>query len=480
MPLRFGSRLKTFLPPLPMSLQTSKVRPHVSLVVLSLYSSSACMLVFSKPDLFDDVYHDSTAYHAVSVVRGLAFLLVLQFALTPLYGVLSDSVGRKPIFLSCGLVYTVVVVLLACLPSKYLLQGSFLLYATLNACFSMGFAMVGDVSTTTAFLTPGFGLVHAAFGVGLTTGALLGHGLATQHHAAMPSIVATAFCSLGVFLTSKYVHETLDSTVRKPFVSLWRAFVASVRHLHRTPQVIPLVALLYCMHLAETVHITMYFMTNYRFGWQLKHEFVFVSFQGFCAVAAVTVGLQSLARLVGSNRLILLGALALQTSVYGAAALATAGWQYYPIFGLGMLHCVGYPALRSIAHQLVSPHDYGALHSTLAVYSTAAMTMGEPLVKHIVRFSLSNDLKLEHPRQCPVGYHGVLNTDAARNCGGMPWIVFAAAAALVAVAFVVAYATVGRVWSVRSRVVLGPVPPTTPTASSSSVPPPPPPIEPTP
>ncbi|RQM22755.1 hypothetical protein B5M09_001472 [Aphanomyces astaci] len=126
----------------------------------------------------------------------------------------------------------------------------------------------------------------------------------------------------------------------------------------------------------------------------------------------------------------------------------------YPIFGLGTLHMTAFPALRSIAHQLVSPHDRGCLHGRLAFVTTATMVIAEPVVKLIVRISIADDLQKKHPRPCPLGYRGVL--DGYSNCGGMPGLVFSAASCLLMVVFAMAYLLVAPPATQRFKITLGP------------------------
>ncbi|ETV89207.1 hypothetical protein H257_00567 [Aphanomyces astaci] len=433
-------------------LQTTPPRRHAYLVVLSLLSCGTCMLVFSAPDLFDDIHRDSSTNSASRVVGAIATLMFVQVGLTPLCGALSDGYGRKPLFLAACIVHTSVMLALACVPSKFAFQGCFLLFATLNATFAMGYAMAGDCSLK-GQLTPCFGLVDAAFGVGVTSGLVIGRFLSTRH-SAMPFAAATMINLAGLLITRRYVYETLDDVHRKPSLTVISAWSASFRLCCREPAVLSLLLVICCMHMCGTVHVILYFYMNYRFGWQLKSQLVFFSFEGFCIVFCLTVGLKALWHRHWTNRQLVLGGVVLQSTSLAASAFMTSGWQVYPIFGLGTLHMTAFPALRSIAHQLVSPHDRGCLHGRLAFVTTATMVIAEPVVKLIVRISIADDLQKKHPRPCPLGYRGVL--DGYSNCGGMPGLVFSAASCLLMVVFAMAYLLVAPPATQRFKITLGP------------------------
>ncbi|KAF0742567.1 hypothetical protein Ae201684_002469 [Aphanomyces euteiches] len=352
---------------------TKMKRPWAVLTVLSMYSCSVCILVFSEPDLFDDIYHDVSAHHDAWIVRGIAMLLGVQLMFGPLLGTLSDMYGRKSILMACCIVHSCMTIGLAFVSSKYLTQGVYLLLATLNACFAMGYAMASD-SVAKTHLTARFGLVTAAFGVGLTVGLVVGHILWTFHNKA-PFGAAMGLNLLGFFIACCCVHETLDEVDRKPFNSIWQAYVSSLGLCRRQSNVFAIFVFYFCVHLAGTIHVVMYFYANYRFGWQLSDMLVFVSFQGFCLVFCMTVALTLLVRMDPTNRHLVLGAFILQASVFAATTATTRGWQLYLLFAIGMLHAVGFPALRSICHQLVHPEDHGTLHGRLAVISTAAVVI---------------------------------------------------------------------------------------------------------
>ncbi|ETW08707.1 hypothetical protein H310_01233 [Aphanomyces invadans] len=436
-------------------LQRLEPSSYAHLVVLSLVSCGTCMLVFAAPDLFDDIHRDSSTNHATFVVRGITAILVAQLVVTPLCGALSDVYGRKRLFLASCIVHTSVMLALTCIPSKYAFQGCILLFATLNSMFAIGYSMAGDCSPK-AQLTPCFGLLDAAFGVGVTTGLVVGRFMFAWH-SSMPFVAASILNLVGLFITRRCVHETLDDFDRKPtasFTTVWQDSWTIWRH---QPALLSLMVVTCCMHMCGAVHIVLYFYMNYRFGWQLQSQLVFFSYEGFTMVFCSTVVLRALWQRHWTNRRLVLSGLVAQAIALTATAFMTAGWQLYPLFVVGGLHFTSYPALRSIAHQAVGRHDCGCLHGQLAFLTSASMIAGERLAKHVVRLSIANDMQSKHPHPCPRGYHGVL--DGYATCGGMPGLVFASASAVLMGAVAVVYLLACPPTTQRYKITLGPPPP---------------------
>jgi DHA1 family tetracycline resistance protein-like MFS transporter len=120
----------------------------------------------------------------------------MQFLFAPLWGRISDRIGRRPVLIG-GLVGTAVAYFLfARANSMAMLYAARLLAGFFGANISSAQAYIADV-TTEKDRAKGMGLIGAAFGLGFTFGPLLG-GLLTRHAAgstalpAMPGYLAAA------------------------------------------------------------------------------------------------------------------------------------------------------------------------------------------------------------------------------------------------------------------------------------------------
>lgn len=135
----------------------------------------------------------SLAYHASELELGLLFSAFsgMQFLFAPMWGRLSDKIGRKPVLVG-GLFGTAAsYVLFANADTFPMLVVSRLLAGFFGANISTAQAYIADV-TTPVNRARGMGLIGAAFGLGFTLGPGLG-GELTHVSPAAPGWVAAGF-----------------------------------------------------------------------------------------------------------------------------------------------------------------------------------------------------------------------------------------------------------------------------------------------
>jgi DHA1 family tetracycline resistance protein-like MFS transporter len=138
---------------------------------------------------------------------------LMQFFFSPIWGRLSDRVGRRPILLMSLLGSTLSYFLFAFSHSLYLLIFSRALAGIFAANISTAQAYIADV-TTTKDRAKGMGLIGAAFGIGFTLGPPIGGISAAKLGLAAPGIIAGVFCGLNLILAYFRLHESLPAEVR--------------------------------------------------------------------------------------------------------------------------------------------------------------------------------------------------------------------------------------------------------------------------
>lgn len=117
----------------------------------------------------------SKAYGASETTLGLMFAAFsgMQFIFAPMWGRLSDKIGRRPILVGGLLGTALAYVLFANAHSLVLLFASRALAGFFGANISTAQAYIADV-TTPENRAKGMGLIGAAFGLGFTLGPLIG------------------------------------------------------------------------------------------------------------------------------------------------------------------------------------------------------------------------------------------------------------------------------------------------------------------
>lgn len=137
----------------------------------------------------------------------MACYSLAQFVCAPLWGQLSDRVGRRPVMLvSIGLT----ALMLAGFASAKTLAVLFLfrtLHGAMTANISTAQACMADL-TTPENRAKGMGLIGAGFGIGFTLGPLIGGEMATHGALAAPIWLAAAMSALNLVLAIAFLPET--------------------------------------------------------------------------------------------------------------------------------------------------------------------------------------------------------------------------------------------------------------------------------
>jgi len=142
---------------------------------------------------------------------------VMQFLYAPLWGALSDRIGRKPVF-SVGLLgYAVSFVLFGLATHVWMLFLARILGGMLSAAtLPTAMAYIGD-TTSEERRGGGMGLMGAAMGLGFTIGPGIG-GLLGRHDLSLPFFVGAALALLTLALSWGALPEPVrhDSSAERP------------------------------------------------------------------------------------------------------------------------------------------------------------------------------------------------------------------------------------------------------------------------
>ena len=194
------------------------------------------------PRFAEDYLADASNSVKGAVVGGLlsAFSL-MQFLLSPVWGRVSDRVGRRPVLIlglagstaayalfayACTLPITMPILALSLILVSRLAAGA------AGATVGTAAAVIAD-STTPEKRSRGMALIGAAFGIGFTFGPLIAFGALSafpDYHAA-PGIAASILSALALTLAITLLPETLKPGPKpeRQFFSLGRTFAVLKR-----------------------------------------------------------------------------------------------------------------------------------------------------------------------------------------------------------------------------------------------------------
>ncbi len=290
---------------------------------------------------------------------------LLQFVCAPLWGGLSDRVGRRPVLLWTVAGTALSYVLWALSGSFWLFIAARFLGGAFGGNLSVATAAVADV-TSRAERSRAMGLVGAAFGLGLVTGPAIG-AFASAHNLldANPGLAAwglnpfsvPALLSLSLGLVNlvwvwRRFHETLPPAarataavsgerIRNPLAAIFTLGSPAIRQVN---VVAFLQALAFC-----AMEFSLVFLALERFGYGPRQNGLLIGFLGVFSILTQGVLVRRMLKTMPEIRVLGLGlaATAISLVVIGCAA---APWALY----LGL-------ALVAIGGGLVNPSTSGLI-----------------------------------------------------------------------------------------------------------------------
>jgi DHA1 family tetracycline resistance protein-like MFS transporter len=298
-------------------------------------------------------------YDASELTIGLLFASFsgMQFLAAPLWGRLSDRIGRRPVIL-VGLFgslasYTLFGLADATSNPLAILFVSRLTAGLFGGTISTAYAYISDV-TSTAERGRGMALIGAAFGIGFTLGPLVG-GFGGTISLALPGFLAAGF-SATAFVFAWFRLPEPERRQSRARIGSWSAFRQAVA----APGVFRILVLTFlahgCFALFET---TLALVADIKFAFGLAENGGLFSYLGFWSAFAQGFLVRRLMKPVGERRLAMLGAVLLSL---GLLAVGQAGSVVLllvaaplPVFGFTMLT----PSLASILSKIADPSVQG-------------------------------------------------------------------------------------------------------------------------
>ncbi|HYI12230.1 MAG TPA: MFS transporter [Thermoanaerobaculia bacterium] len=303
----------------------------------------------------------------VTVGAVVGIYSIMQFFFAPVWGRLSDRVGRRPVLLISLIASTTGYLLFAFTRSLTLLFASRVIAGIGGANIGTAQAYIAD-STSEENRAKGMGIIGAAFGLGFILGPPMSgilSAIGTRHGLPgnlLPGLVAAGFSftafliGLSVLAESKPPGLVPRSGIPPQFDRrLWREIAA-------TPLLTSLMACLFLTLLAVAgmeVSVTIHGRDRFDFR-QLDMAYIFL-FMG-TIVAAIQGGLIGrLVRRLGEKRVIVIGA----ASFALGFLLVPSIWRVPVLYGVGFFIAVGqglcYPALTALVSKAAPENERGSL-----------------------------------------------------------------------------------------------------------------------
>jgi DHA1 family tetracycline resistance protein-like MFS transporter len=319
---------------------------------------------------------DTARAAAIFGVFGTAFAL-MQFVCSPLFGVVSDRYGRRPVIVLSNLGLGLDFVLMALAPTLGWLFAGRVIAGITSASTATASAYVADV-TAPEKRAAGFGLLGAAFGLGFILGPALG-GLLGSVNPRLPFWTAAALSLANAGYGVCVLPESLSPDRRRKFA--WRRAnpLGAMTLLRSHRELFGLAGVAFLSVLAGAVLPSIYVLyVSHRYGWDDRAVGLSLTAVGVCS-AIVQAGLvKPVVAWLGERGAMLAGLLG------GAAGMA--------IFGTattGVIFALGTPlmalwglapaAAQGIMTRRVGAEEQGELQGALASLASLA-SLGGPVL----------------------------------------------------------------------------------------------------
>lgn len=304
-----------------------------------------------------------------------------QFVAAPLWGRLSDRIGRRPVLLVSLAGAALAYLWLGFADTLWMLFAARIVGGLMAGNLSAAFAYVADV-TTKENRAKGMGMIGAAFGIGFVLGPAIGGILAgpdpLQADYQIPALAAAGLSFLALGLGLVRLPESLSLEIRqklaaKPPQSRFAQFRAALT--------LPGVPMLLMIGFLATfvfagLETTFAMWSRRAFGWGPEQNGWIFAYVGLIS-AAIQGGLMGrLAKRFGEQALLRQGTIALAIGI-GAIPFAVEIWHliiFLTIAGYGF--SVINPAFNSLISQAAPDTDQGSMMGVTRSVMTMARVLG--------------------------------------------------------------------------------------------------------
>jgi MFS transporter, DHA1 family, tetracycline resistance protein len=333
----------------------------VVLTIIALDASGIGLTLPILPRLLSEVAHTTELGWRYGAF--LSLYALMQFLFSPLLGIWSDKVGRRPVLLASLAGATIDYLFLALAPSLSLLFVGRAIAGITGASQAVASAYISDV-TSEAQRARRFGQLSAFQGLGFIAGPLIG-GFLGDLWVRGPFVAAAVlngitFCVTLFLLREPARHhhaQQLETSLNpiKPFQ--WALSISSL---------LPLLLIYMVFTLIGQVGASIWVIYGAdQFSWTPFWIGVSIACFGLGHALAQAFIAGPLAERFGERFTLLLGVFA-DASASVALGFATRGWIAFALMPLFCLGGIGFPALQSLLTRQADAQNQGRLQGVLA------------------------------------------------------------------------------------------------------------------
>lgn len=353
------------------------------------------LLIPVLPKLVTEFQGGSVALGAHAYGALIGVFALMQFFFAPILGALSDRFGRR----------RVILVALAGGAIDYLVMGfapnlTWLFVGRMISGMTAG--MIAAANAYVADVTPperraqNFGILGAAFGLGLVIGPAVG-GLLGDINIRLPFFAAAALAGCNWVYGALVLPESLAPQNRRAFSWKRANPVAALLALRELSLVKPLIVAQFLGMLAKLMIQNGWVLyTGYRYGWTTRQIGVSLAAVGIMGIIVQGLLVRRAIPWIGEHRAVV-GGMMLAACVQLALGLSPYGWLVYVLIVIGAFAGLNEPAVQSIISRHVAPNQQGAVQGALSSLNSLAGIFGPPIAAWSFGYCISPNRGWELP-----------------------------------------------------------------------------------
>lgn len=302
---------------------------------------------------------------------------LMQFVVAPLWGRLSDRVGRRPVLVGSILGTALSMTLLGFAPNLLWLFVGRAVAGICAANISTAYAYVADV-TTEENRARGMGMVGAAFGLGFIFGPAIG-GFLSRYGYQTP-MFAGATLSLINFVFAYFKLEESPLSAEARSANRTKRFdLQNIRLALSDPRSQLAIGLFFLLTFAVTqMEVTFAIYLKSLFNLDAQHAGELLALMGVIMVAMQGGLVGKLAKRYGEIRLITLGFLICTVSLGSFGSVRSLWAMVASLAVLGLGHGMLHPSLSSLTSKGAAPDRRGATMGVFQSAGSLARVIGPP------------------------------------------------------------------------------------------------------
>jgi MFS family permease len=308
------------------------------------------------------------AYGANATILGLLLTSYagMQFLFSPLWGKLSDRIGRKKVLLLTMAGSALGLLILGWAPNLFFLFLGRIVSGTFGANISVATAYVSDV-TTEENRARGMGLIGAAFGIGFILGPAIG-GILSIYGYSTPIYFAALLSLLNVGYALLRLGEPITE---------FQATRSSTRKSLSAPDIrkLCLINFLFTVGITQLEATFAFFMMD-RFHYDAKQVAYLLVLMAFIMVVVQGGLIRRLVAQFGEKRLLEAGALFLGIAFIAIAYSPTVALLLIPLSLASLGRGISQPSLLSLVSKFAPSQERGGIMGVFQSSASLARVIG--------------------------------------------------------------------------------------------------------